>query len=333
LIRSGKSFCKEAVKLKRIAVMTSGGDSPGMNAAIRAVVRYGIKSGLEVYGIKRGYAGLLDEDIEPMTFASVGGIMEKGGTILRTSRCPEFVRKETRAEAAKILKKHGIEGLVVIGGEGSLHGAMFLEEEQKIPVVGIPGTIDNDIAMTDMSIGVDTCLNTVVDAIQKLKDTASSHERAFIVEVMGRSSGYIATVSGLVTGAEAVIIPEVPVNYEELANKLLEERARGKINCIVVVAEGAASAYTVARHLEHRIGYETRITILGHIQRGGSPTAFDRLLASRMGVAAVDALMRGESGVMTALQGGKITTVKLDEVLKEKKRLDMELVKLAGILS
>lgn len=319
--------------MKRIAVMTSGGDSPGMNAAIRAVVRYGIKSGLEVYGIRRGYAGLLDEDIEPMTFASVGGIMEKGGTILRSSRCPEFVRKETRAEAAKILKKHGIEGLVVIGGEGSLHGAMFLEEEQKIPVVGIPGTIDNDIAMTDMSIGVDTCLNTVVDAIQKLKDTASSHERAFIVEVMGRSSGYIATVSGLVTGAEAIIIPEVPVNYEELANKLLEERERGKINCIVVVAEGAASAYTVARHLEYRIGYETRITILGHIQRGGSPMAFDRLLASRMGVAAVEALMRGESSVMTALQGGKITTVKLDEVLKEKKRLDMELVKLAGILS
>jgi len=319
--------------LKRIAVMTSGGDSPGMNAAIRAVVRYGIKSGLEVYGIKRGYAGLLDEDIEPMTFASVGGIMERGGTILRSSRCPEFVRKETRAEAAKILKKYGIEGLVVIGGEGSLHGAMFLEEEQKIPVVGLPGTIDNDIAMTDMSIGVDTCLNTVVDSIQKLKDTASSHERAFIIEVMGRSSGYIAAVSGLVTGAEAVIIPEVPVNYEELGNKLLKERERGKINCIVVVAEGAASAYTVARHLEHRIGYETRITILGHIQRGGSPTAFDRLLASRMGFAAVDTLLRGESYVMTALQGGKIVTVKLDEVLKEKKRLDMDLVKLASILS
>jgi 6-phosphofructokinase 1 len=313
--------------------MTSGGDSPGMNAAIRAVVRYGIKQGLEVYGIKRGYAGLLDEAIEPMTFASVGGIMEKGGTILRSSRCPEFVRKETRAEAAKILKKHGIDGLVVIGGEGSLHGAMFLEEEQKIPVVGIPGTIDNDIAMTDMSIGVDTCLNTVVDAIQKLKDTASSHERAFIIEVMGRTSGYIAAVSGLVTGAEAVIIPEVPVNYEELGNKLLEERERGKINCIVVVAEGAASAYTVARHLEYRIGYETRITILGHIQRGGSPTAFDRLLASRMGVTAVDALMSGESFVMTALQGGKIVTVKLDAVLKEKKKLDMELVKLAGLLS
>lgn len=324
---------KEAIALKRIAVMTSGGDSPGMNAAIRAVVRYGIKQGLEVYGIKRGYAGLLDEDIEEMTFASVGGIMEKGGTILRSSRCPEFVRKETRAEAAKILKKHGIEGLVVIGGEGSLHGAMFLEEEQKIPVVGIPGTIDNDIAMTDMSIGVDTCLNTVVDAIQKLKDTATSHERAFIIEVMGRHSGYIATVSGLVTGAEAIIIPEVPVNYEELSNKLLQEKERGKINCIVVVAEGAASAYTVARHLEHRIGYETRITILGHIQRGGSPTAFDRLLASRMGVAAVDTLMNGESYVMTALQGGNIVTVKLDEVLKEKKRLDMDLVKLAGLLS
>lgn len=319
--------------MKKIGVITSGGDAPGMNAAIRAVVRYGIKKGLEVYGIKRGYAGLLDEDIEQLTFASVGGIMERGGTILRSSRCPEFVRKETRAEAAEILRKHGIEGLVVIGGEGSLHGAMFLEDEQKIPVVGIPGTIDNDIALTDMSIGVDTCLNTVVDAIQKLKDTASSHERAFIIEVMGRSSGYIATVSGLVTGAEAVIIPELPVNYEELGNRLLKERERGKINCIVVVAEGAASAYTVARHLEHRIGYETRITILGHIQRGGSPTAFDRLLASRMGVAAVDALLRGEASVMTALNGGEITTPKLDEVLKEKKKLDMGLLELAGMLS
>lgn len=324
---------KEENELKKIGVITSGGDAPGMNAAIRAVVRYGIKKGLEVYGIKRGYAGLLDEDIEPLTFASVGGIMERGGTILRSSRCPEFVRKETRAEAAEILRRHGIEGLVVIGGEGSLHGAMFLEDEQKIPVVGIPGTIDNDIALTDMSIGVDTCLNTVVDAIQKLKDTASSHERAFIIEVMGRSSGYIATVSGLVTGAEAIIVPELPVNYEELGNKLLEERERGKINCIVVVAEGAASVYTVARHLEHRIGYETRITILGHIQRGGSPTSFDRLLASRMGVAAVDALLRGETSVMTALNGGEITTPRLDEVLKEKKKLDMRLLDLAGLLS
>jgi len=324
---------KEESELKKIGIITSGGDAPGMNAAIRAVVRYGIKKGLEVYGIKRGYAGLLDEDIEPLTFASVGGIMERGGTILRSSRCPEFVRKETRAEAAEILRRHGIEGLVVIGGEGSLHGAMFLEDEQKIPVVGIPGTIDNDIALTDMSIGVDTCLNTVVDAIQKLKDTASSHERAFIIEVMGRSSGYIATVSGLVTGAEAIIVPELPVNYEELGNKLLEERERGKINCIVVVAEGAASAYTVARHLEHRIGYETRITILGHIQRGGSPTSFDRLLASRMGVAAVDALLRGETSVMTALNGGEITTPRLDEVLKEKKKLDMGLLDLAGLLS
>ncbi len=319
--------------MQRIAVMTSGGDSPGMNAAIRAVVRYGIKRGLEVYGIKRGYAGLLDGDIEQLTFASVGGIMEKGGTILRSSRCPEFVRKETRAEAAKILKEHKIDGLIVIGGDGSMHGAMFLEAEQKIPVVCLPGTIDNDIAYTDMSIGVDTCLNTVVDAIQKLKDTASSHERAFIIEVMGRTSGYIATVAGLVTGAEAVIIPEYPVNYENLANKILEERKRGKINCIIVVAEGAASAYTVGRHLEHRIGYETRITILGHIQRGGSPTAFDRLLASRMGVAAVDALLNGETSVMTALQGGKIVTMKLEEVLKEKKKLDLSLVELANILS
>lgn len=319
--------------MKKIAVMTSGGDAPGMNAAIRAVVRYAVKNDIQVLGIQRGYAGLLDEDFIEMDFASVGGIMEKGGTVLRSSRCPEFVRKETRQEAAKILARHGVEGLIVIGGEGSLHGAMFLEEEQKVPVVGIPGTIDNDIAMTDMSIGVDTCLNTVVDAIQKLKDTASSHERAFIVEVMGRSSGYIATVAGLVTGAEAIVIPEIPVNYEALGNKILKERERGKINCIVVVAEGAASAYTVARHLEHRIGYETRITILGHIQRGGSPTAFDRLLASRMGVAAVEFLKRGNSYIMTALQGGKIVPVKLDEVLKQKKSLNMELVELTALLS
>ena len=181
---------------------------------------------------------------------------------------------------------------MVIGGEGSLHGAMFLEDEQKIPVVGIPGTIDNDIALTDMSIGVDTCLNTVVDAIQKLKDTACSHERAFIIEVMGRSSGYIATVSGLVTGAEAIIVPELPVNYEELGNKLLEERERGKINCIVVVAEGAASAYTVARHLEHRIGYETWNLILGHIQKLVRQHRSTDCFLSRMGVAAVDALLK-----------------------------------------
>jgi 6-phosphofructokinase 1 len=319
--------------VKKIAVLTSGGDSPGMNAAIRAVVRSGVMSGLEVVGIKRGYGGLLDGDFLDLNYSSVGGIMEKGGTILRTSRCPEFVTVEGREEAARKLKENKIEGLVVIGGEGSLHGAMFLNEEQGVPVVGIPGTIDTDIDKTDLSIGVDTCLNTIVDAIQKLKDTASSHERAFIVEVMGRHCGYIAAISGLVTGAEAVVIPEEPVDFEKLADRLLETRQRGKLNCIVVVAEGAASAYTVARHLEHRIGYETRITILGHVQRGGSPTSFDRLLASRMGAEAVKALLRGETSVMTALHGTSIVTVPLQGVLEKKKQLDMSLVELVKILS
>ncbi|HNR78898.1 MAG TPA: 6-phosphofructokinase [Mesotoga infera] len=319
--------------IKKIGVLTSGGDAPGMNAAIRAAVRTAVTDGLEVFGIHRGYSGLLDEDFTSMDYSSVGGIMERGGTILRSSRCEEFRLEEGRAKAADILKKHGIDGLLVIGGEGSLSGAKLLMEEQGIPVVGLPGTIDNDIALTDMCIGVDTCLNTCVDTIQKLKDTASSHERAFVVEVMGRSSGYVALASGMAVGAEAIIIPEIPVNYEEIADKIWRERKRGKINCIIVVAEGASSAYTVARHVEHRIGYETRITILGHIQRGGSPTAFDRVLASRMGYASVKALEENEAGTMIALQGGKMVRVSLEKILSQKKTIDMELVEMAKILS
>ncbi|HOI63943.1 MAG TPA: 6-phosphofructokinase [Mesotoga sp.] len=319
--------------IKKIGVLTSGGDAPGMNAAIRAAVRTAVTDGLEVVGIHRGYSGLLDEDFTDMDYSSVGGIMERGGTILRSSRCEEFRLEEGRAKAADILKKHGIGGLVVIGGEGSLSGAKLLMEEQGIPVVGLPGTIDNDIALTDMCIGVDTCLNTCVDTIQKLKDTASSHERAFVVEVMGRSSGYVALASGMAVGAEAIIIPEIPVNYEEIADKIWRERKRGKINCIIVVAEGASSAYTVARHVEHRIGYETRITILGHIQRGGSPTAFDRVLASRMGYASIKALEESEAGTMIALQGGRMVRVSLEKILSQKKTIDMELVEMAKILS
>ncbi len=319
--------------MKKIAILTSGGDAPGMNAAIRAAVRTAVTDGLEVLGIQRGYSGLLDEDLIDMDYSSVGGIMERGGTILRSSRCEEFRTAEGRARAGDILKARGINGLVVIGGEGSLSGANLLMEEQGIPVVGLPGTIDNDIALTDMCIGVDTCLNTCVETIQKLKDTASSHERAFVVEVMGRSSGYVALASGIAVGAEAIIVPEIPVNYEEIADKIWQERKRGKINCIIVVAEGASSAYTVARHVEHRIGYETRITILGHIQRGGSPTAFDRVLASRMGYASIKALEEGDTGTMIALQSGKMKRIALGKVLSQKKSLDMELVEMATILS
>ncbi|MDI3471862.1 MAG: 6-phosphofructokinase 1 [Thermotogaceae bacterium] len=319
--------------MKRIAVMTSGGDAPGMNAAIRAVVRYASTKGIEVYGIMRGYAGLIDDEFVPLTFKDVGGIMEKGGTILRTARCEEFKVESGRKKGLQNLEKHGIEGLVVIGGDGSLTGAAVLSQLFDFPTVGVPASIDNDINGTDMCIGVDTCLNTVMDAIQKLKDTASSHERAFIVEVMGRNSGYIALISGIVTGSEAVIIPEIPVDYQAVADKLLMGRKRGKINSIVVVAEGAASAYTVARYLEYKIGYETRITILGHIQRGGSPTSFDRLLASRLGTDAVQSLIDGEYGVMSGLQGNKIVRTPFEEVLRERKRLDLSLYELANVLS
>ncbi|WP_183084333.1 6-phosphofructokinase [Mesotoga sp. HF07.pep.5.2.highcov] len=319
--------------MKKIGVLTSGGDSPGMNAAIRAAVRTAYTDEIAVVGIRRGYSGLLDEEFIDMDYSSVGGIMEKGGTVLRSSRCEEFRTEEGRAKAADLLRSSGIDALVVIGGEGSLNGAKLLMDENGIPVIGLPGTIDNDIAMTDMCIGVDTCLNTCVETIQKLKDTASSHERAFVVEVMGRNSGYVALASGMAVGAEAIIVPELPVDYEAIAEKIWNERKRGKINCIIVVAEGAASAYTVARHVEHRIGYETRITILGHIQRGGSPTAFDRVLASRMGYASVKALEEGKAGMMMSLNGGKIKGIPLEEVLSHKKELDMELMEMAKILS
>ncbi len=319
--------------MKKIAVMTSGGDSPGMNAAIRSVVRYGVSKGLEVFGIMRGYAGLLEDDVKPLTFSDVGGIMEKGGTILRTARCEEFKVDKIRKEAYEILKKHEIEGLVVIGGDGSLNGATLIANESDVKVVGIPASIDNDIHGTDMCIGVDTCLNTVVENIQKLKDTASSHERAFIVETMGRNCGYIALVAGLTTGSEAIVIPEVKIDYQALADKLLSGRKRGKVNSIVVVAEGAASAYTVARHLENKTGYETRVTILGHIQRGGSPTVFDRLLASRLGATAVQKLLDGENDIMVGLESNGIASMKLSEVLENKKELDLSLYELANTLS
>lgn len=320
-------------KIKRIGIITSGGDSPGMNAVIRSVTRTAVSEGIEVFAFYRGYAGILDKEYKKFNFSDVGGIMEKGGTILRTARVPEFKLPEIRKKAADNLKELGVEALIVIGGEGSLTGAKLMSEENDIKVIGIPGSIDNDIAGTDMCIGVDTCLNTSVDSIQKLKDTASSHERAFIVEVMGRGSGYIALMSALATGAEAAIIPENPVDYKALGERLWEERKRGKINSIVVVAEGAASAYTVARHLENRIGFETRITILGHIQRGGSPSAFDRILASRMGYEAIQALLEGESNVMIALNRSSMERVAIDKVLTEKKDLDLDLIKLTNTLS
>jgi len=318
-------------EIKRIGILTSGGDSPGMNAAIRSAVRVALKKGIEPYGIYKGFAGLLDDNMKLFNSRDVSDIMQRGGTILETARCEEFKMDRGQEEAVKVVKRRGLDGIIVIGGNGSFAGALALSGYD-IPTVGIPGTIDNDIAGTDMCIGVDTVLNTVVEAIGRIKDTASALERAFIVETMGRESGYIALISGLVSGAEAIIIPEIPVDeefYDKMADKLLEGKKQGKKHCIIVVAEGAASAYTVARHLENKTGYEMRVTVLGHLQRGGSPTAYDRLIASRFGADAVEALVEGYNAHMIGMQGNKIVRLPLEKVVKNSKGVNLELYELA----
>ncbi len=315
-------------EIKRIGILTSGGDSPGMNAAIRSAVRIALKKNIEPYGIYRGFAGLLDDNMKLFTSRDVSDIMQRGGTILETARCEEFKIERGQEAAVEVIKRRGLDGIIVIGGNGSFAGALALSRHG-IPTIGIPGTIDNDIAGTDMCIGVDTALNTVIDAIGKIKDTASSLERAFIVETMGRKSGYIALISGLVSGAEAIIIPEVPVDYDEIADMLLEGKKQGKKHSIIVVAEGAASAYTVARHLENKTGYEMRVTVLGHLQRGGSPTAYDRLIASRFGAEAVEALVDGYDAHMIGVQANKIVRLPLEKVVETPQGVNLELYELA----
>jgi 6-phosphofructokinase 1 len=322
--------------MKRIAVLTSGGDAPGMNPAIRAVVRTGIHYDLLVYGVNRGYTGLIGGDIIEMPARSVGGIIQRGGTILQTARSPEFKTEKGRLEALRNLNRMGIEGLVVIGGDGSLSGALELHK-LGFPVVGMPGSIDNDLAGTDMAIGVDTALNTALDALDKIKDTASSHQRAFIIEVMGRNSGYLALMASIAGGAEVVLCPEVPFDLNEVAKELRDAYMRGKAHAIVVVAEGVpGGAAAVAKHFHtHRdkIGFEARVTILGHIQRGGSPSAFDRILATRLGVAAVERLHEGVYGVMVGLIGGQIVATPLAEVLAQRKSLDLRTYEMAKMLA
>lgn len=319
--------------MRKIAVLTSGGDAPGENPCIRAVVRTGIGHELEVVGIHRGYAGLIDADTEPLNARSVGGIIHRGGTCLETARCPEFETEEGRRMALRNLNRHGIEALVVIGGDGSQTGALKLHQ-MGFPVMGVPATIDNDLAFTDIAIGVDTALNTLLEAIDKIKDTASSHQRAFLVEVMGRDSGYLALMGGIAGGAEAIVIPEVETSCEELAESVKDAYVRGKAHFIVVVAEGAKpDTQTLAQHLSGReLGFEVRVTILGHVQRGGSPTAFDRLLATRLGAAAVQQLMEGQKGKMVGLMGNKVVATDLKKVLATPKRVDLEFYKLAQIL-
>jgi len=290
---------------KRIAVMTSGGDAPGMNAAVRAVVRAALDHGVEVYGIRQAYAGLLAGNMELLTSREVSGIIQRGGTILQTARNEEFKTKAGQSRAKRNLHQRGIEAVVVIGGDGSLRGALALEC-LGFPVIGVPASIDNDINGTNMSIGVDTALNVIMDALDRIRDTATSHTRAFIIEVMGRNCGYLAITAALIGGAEIVITPEQHVPMEEVAHALSNAYSRGKSHAIAVIAEGASyRTADLSNYLtnERSVGFEIRLIILGHIVRGGSPTAFDRLLATRMGVKAVELLLDGQTGLMVGLDG------------------------------
>ncbi len=322
--------------MKRIAVLTSGGDAPGMNAAIRAVVRSGIAKGWEVFGVQRGYAGLISGNFITMGARDVGGILQLGGTILGSARCPEFKTEEGRETALHYLGQQGIDALLVIGGNGSQTGSNALSL-MGFPVVGIASTIDNDLYGSEITIGVDTALNIALEAIDRLKVTATSHQRAFLVEVMGRDCGYLALMSSIAGGAEAVVIPEIEIDPEELAGSLRATYQRGKPHAVVVVAEGAhynaegLAAY-FKKHRE-RLGFDLRVTSLGHVQRGGAPGAFDRLLASRLGFTAVECLEKGEYNVLVGLNKNEITTTPLSVVVANKKVLDINLIKLAQVLS
>jgi len=319
--------------VQRIAVLTSGGDSPGMNAAIRAVVRKAIYHGLEVIGIKRGFSGFIEADMWPMDLSSVGDIVHRGGTILRTARSEEFKTPEGREKAFANVQRFGIQGLVVIGGDGSFRGADTFNSEYNLPVIGVPGTIDNDIIGTEYSIGFDTAINTVVDAINKIRDTATSHERTFILEVMGRESGYIALMAGLAGGAESILIPELRYSIDEVCEKLIHGYKRGKLHSIIIVAEGAGSGLDVGKRINEKTGLETKVTILGHLQRGGTPTAFDRILASRMGAKAVEILIEGYRKHMVGMVADKIVASSLDASYKGKRAIDLDIYNLANILS
>lgn len=298
--------------IKRIGVLTSGGDAPGMNAAIRGVVRSGFSRRIEVYGIFRGYAGLLNDEVKPLSHHSVSNIINRGGTILKTSRCPEFMTKEGQKKGVEILKRNGIDGLVVIGGDGSYRGASILSKEWNIPCVGLPGTIDNDLFGTEKTIGSDTALETALDAIDKIKDTVNSMERIFIIEVMGRNCGYIALKSALAGGAEQVVIPEARFDLAEVCHEITEGYIRGKASWIIVVAEGAIKGDDLAKKITDMTDLETRVVVLGHIQRGGTPTAEDRILGGRLGVAAVDALLKGLLGKAIGIVCDKINMVDLE---------------------
>jgi 6-phosphofructokinase 1 len=322
--------------MERIAVITSGGDASGMNAAIRAVVRTGIDRGWEALGVRHGYAGLIGDNFVELGRRSVSGIVQHGGTMLGTARCEAFKTEEAQIKAIRFLRERAVKALVVIGGDGSQKGALALLKKG-FPVVGIASTIDNDLSGAEITLGVDTALNVALEAIDRIKVTASSHERAFLVEVMGRECGYLALAAGVAGGAECVVLPEVETDPEKVALELRAAYERGKSHAIVVVAEGARyNASGLAKYFEeHReqIGFELRVVKLGHVQRGGTPGAFDRILGTRMGAAAVECIARGEFGVLVGLNRGEITATPLVEVVSKKKQLDPKLLELAGILA
>lgn len=320
-------------EIKKIGVLTSGGDAPGMNAAIRAVVRTGAYYGLKVCGVSRGYNGLINGEIEEMTPRDVSEILHRGGTSLMTARCLEFKTQEGVDKACQIARVFGLDGLVVIGGDGSFRGAKDLSNSG-IPTIAMPGTIDNDINCSEYTIGYDTCLNTVKDAIDKIRDTASSHERCSVIEVMGRNAGYIALEAGIACGAEVVLLPEKGYDFDEdVLRPVLEAKSRGKKHAIIIVAEGIGGVIDIAKRVEEATGIESRATILGHVQRGGSPTVRDRVTASRMGARCVELLLEGKANRIVCMQNGAITDIDINEGLNMKKELPQDLVELLPKLS
>lgn len=323
-------------KIKKIALLTSGGDSPGMNAAVRAVVRKAIHSDLEVMGVMRGYEGLIKGDYVPMNSKSVGNIIQLGGTILRTARSDRFRTPEGRQEAYDNLIKNEIDALIVIGGDGTFKGARHFVEEHNFPVVGIPGTIDNDLFGTDMTIGYDTALNTVVQAVDKIRDTAASHERIFFIEVMGRDAGFIALRAGIASGAEAVLVPETPTDLKALHAQITEYMSQKKTSSIIFVAEGddAGGAFQIKEAMEKFGGeFDMKVTVLGHIQRGGSPSAYDRYLASRLGIASVEALLDDQRSIMVGMINREIVHIPFNQTIKHHKTLDQQLLDIVDVLN
>ena len=325
------------MKVKKIAVLTSGGDSPGMNTALRAVVRTCAYKNIDCVGVSRGYQGLINDDIKTLKTRSVRGIINRGGTMLYSARSDEFRTKEGREKAFSNIKKHGIDGLVVIGGDGSFTGGLIFQKEFGIPVIGIPGTIDNDLYGTSHTLGYDTALNTVMDAIDKIRDTAISHDRLFFVEVMGRDAGHIALNSGIAIGAQEILIPEQNMGIEGLINSLKDSKKNGKTSSIVVVAEGdktGKNVFDLARQVEEEFPkYEIRVSVLGHMQRGGSPSCFDRVLGTKMGVRAVESLIDGDSGKMIGIDNGKIVSTTLKKAIKGETKIDPELIRVSRIMN